>query len=602
MKKIVISSIAVLVLGVIAVFVVPRIFEEDLESVLAEALNVDKENLIINLPPSPGRVPGEVLLPHKGGYVSYLRNSNFEALAGEEFKLRTKLTSSVASSSIGAGGVLEHVFENLSHFDVDLVVEEGRILELSIPEIKNLLKDNKMIRAAVDSRKELIVLHRAIEGIVSYEIRATDEKGAEILADTRVDAKILSTRNDEITIEGETASSQHFSLLLSTPVIFAFEALSVNYVINDLSGDDLDVVVNTVAMNTIDLMSENNTARIKRDELEMLERKDRLERQEWALEEMELNSGLESMGAVPASDIRWGLVTIGSAHFDGMATMDVPEAIKSLSIFRKTFEGYDPIFVQQLVSSEDDVVTEQEVLDWTINFTMGMFSNPDSIDYLIVYYTGHGLSLPNGELALLTGDAKKDYAENALKSMTPKSSAPYDGILLAETVYSSIEMAGVPFTLFIDACYPNDEMQEALNRVAMSVNEDGGNLVYHGENDIITDEMQTVHSAQYDIGNRFPYRTTTNPVIFSTKPGAKAKLRPDPNSFYSMKVSPIAERFMQYEAMLRTISLNELVKLTIDSKGGLGEISLEGTVSWSSLDSLSYYTSDIYIGKSSEPQ
>ncbi|MGB0177776.1 MAG: hypothetical protein ACPF9D_11465, partial [Owenweeksia sp.] len=82
-------------------------------------------------------------------------------------------------------------------------------------------------------------------------------------------------------------------------------------------------------------------------------------------------------------------------------------------------------------------------------------------------------------------------------------------------------------------------------------------------------------------------------------PGSKAVFVPDPHSYYDMKLCPLAARISQYAGPSHNLSLNEVIAQVIDNKGGLGEISMAGSVSWSKLDTLHARTKNIY--KSVEP-
>jgi hypothetical protein len=100
-------------------------------------------------------------------------------------------------------------------------------------------------------------------------------------------------------------------------------------------------------------------------------------------------------------------------------------------------------------------------LQWSITLTEFLFENP--VDHLLIYYAGHGLSLPNGELILLQGDVNKDYAERAAQASTPQTATNGDGLMLASTLHSAFGMTGIPYTLLIDALFHPYQMPLPLS-------------------------------------------------------------------------------------------------------------------------------------------
>jgi hypothetical protein len=257
---------------------------------------------------------------------------------------------------------------------------------------------------------------------------------------------------------------------------------------------------------------------------------------------------------------------------------------------KQFFESYAPAFTKQLNSTKEAPISDQRLLEWTVDLTLELLEEP--VDHLIVYYTGHGLSLPNGEIVLLQGNVNKDYAERAVQSYNPSISVSGDGLLLVEQLYDAIAMTNVPFTLIIDACYPNDEMADALTRVSMLLGDkEGSELYYIGNNALITDELSDIGKVMREIGSRFEYRQQDNAVIFSSKPGAKSVFKPNPIDPYGLDLPPLASRILKYSDYINNdnnkLSLADIIKANIDSKNGLGEISLNGSITWSNLDAMS---------------
>jgi hypothetical protein len=258
-------------------------------------------------------------------------------------------------------------------------------------------------------------------------------------------------------------------------------------------------------------------------------------------------------------------------------------------LMNQFFESYDPVFTKTLNSSKGSPLTDEYLLDWSVNLTMELLNDP--VDHLLVYYAGHGLTLPNGEVVLLQGNINKDYAENAAKNNTPSKSQLGDGLLLVEQLYDALAMANIPFTLLIDACHPNDEMAEALTRVSMLLGDkDGSEIYYIGDEAIITSELSDIGQVMRKIGSRFEYRQQSNAVIFSSKPGAKSVFKPNPVDPYGLKLPPLAARILKYKDFVgpnnNRLALAEIIRMSTDSVNGLGEVSLDGSITWSNLDNM----------------
>ncbi|MFA0006375.1 hypothetical protein AB4422_23750, partial [Vibrio splendidus] len=267
--------------------------------------------------------------------------------------------------------------------------------------------------------------------------------------------------------------------------------------------------------------------------------------------------------------------------------LNVPQATEASILMRQFFESYDPVFNKQLSSTKEIPLSDERLLNWTIDLTLELLENP--VEHLLVYYTGHGLSLPNGEVVLLQGNVNKDYAERAAKSYEPSLGESGDGLILVEQLYNALAMTNVPFTLIIDACYPNDEMADALTRVSMLLGDKEGNELYYiGNNALITNELSDVGKVMRQIGSRFEYRQQSNAVIFSSKPGAKSVFKPNPIDPYGLELPPLAARILRFSDYIdqnsKKMELADIIRMNIDSVNGVGEISLSGSITWSNLE------------------
>lgn len=562
-KKIIIASVLI-ALSVILVFVMPNLFKKSLKDSLASVLNVKKENLILNLPPSPSRFPGSILLPYDDSYLIYSLNDSLDQnlIRGKKFSIDAKVENFESIKSIPKSGIMKTVFANEQNFEVNIVIHNGQILEIPIKLLKEYVNGNTDIKVGANEKRNAIILHRAYQGIISYVVKAKNEKAIELITQLNDQAVELSKRNPEFSVDAKITDDKQITFKISDPIIIAFEALSVDFVATNLSSELVEPVFTPITFNELEKIRISNV------------------KKESAKQEKK----------------SWGLVTIGSGHFDYLSTINVPEAIDGVNAVSNVLKSYSPSFHKNLVSTEENTLSDDEIVEWTIGLTMEMLNDP--VDYLVIYYAGHGLSLPNGEITLLQGNLKKDYAETALDNLDTAVAHPDDGNLLVQTLYDSFDITGIPFTILLDACYPSEEMQNALKKVSMTLGSvDGSNLLYFGDKALITTEMSEISDVLWNIGNRFEYRTSTNPIIFSSKPGAKAVFVSNPVNYYGNKLPPIAARiskYFQFNVPSNRMSLGQLISNTIDFKSGIGEVSLSGTISWSDLDNMNTSLEDIY--------
>jgi hypothetical protein len=567
-KKYLLIILGLVSLAAIAVFFGPSLFgKKDLRSSLAEILNTVPNNLILNIPPAAARYPGSILLPYQNRFLIYSANdsSDTQLIKGTPFEITSKIDWSDDFHSTTSGGLLNSVFSNKEHFQLELAITNGRVIELPISLLKQYVDQNPDIKNAINNKKIPVILHRSYEGIVSYQIVAKDSKGAELLAKLEMEAKALQKRKAGITISGDVATTKKINLKLVSPVIIAFESLAVDFVTNTLNFEQAEPVL----------------AKINFKELR----------------EQAVNNAISD--STLSSPINWALITIASGHYKNMPIINVPEVIRSAQVANTVLQSYKPVMVKNLYSTEQKPLSDKDILTFTADLTLQLLEKP--LDYLVVYYSGHGLSLPNGELVLLQGNLKKDFAEKSAQNSTPQTSSFDDGMLLAETLFNSFELANVPFTLMIDACYPNDEMQQALTRVNMStIGSDGTGLIYTGDKPIITNELSELSAVFQRIGNRLSYRTGNDIVVFSSKPGANAVLKPNPDAPFDYELAPIAlrlARYTQYDLPGDPVSLGQLIASVADFKSGVGEIGLSGTITWSKLDLIDGSLQSVFADK-----
>jgi hypothetical protein len=555
MKKIIaFISIATILIGV-AVFIVGNMQVKTLKDAIASSVNANPDTLLINLPPHTVRLPGTILAPQSSSFLVYasgnLEDESF--LKGETFSIEASLNDLSNVSGNFQNSLLSSAFDNNGALEVNLQIQNAYIAELPVSALKKRVLGNQLIDDAINRGIVPIIVSRSYIGEVRYIVRAAKDSGIDILAKISKKAHDIQKMGEgSFNFEDKIESQKEISFSIKSPIVFAYEAMSVSRVATDLS-DQSELKIYDVSDRGVKEIGEENT---------------------------KVHSKLKK---------RWGAITISSGHYDNFASINVPQAVEASNLMSQFFESYDPVFSKKLNSSKDSPLTDESLLDWSVQLTMELLENP--VDHLLVYYSGHGLTLPSGEVILLQGNINKDYAEKAATNTAPSMSQLGDGLLLVEQLYNALSMTNVPFTLLIDTCHPNDEMAEALTRVSMSLgNKDGSGIYYTGDEVLITSELSDIGKVMREIGSRFEYRQQSNAVIFSSKPGAKSIFKPNPVDPYGLQLPPLAARILRYKDFMginnNRLALAEIIRLNTDSINGVGEVSLDGSITWSNLDNM----------------
>jgi hypothetical protein len=552
-QKYLLITIGAVVCLTIAVFGLQYFQKNSLEDALISAVGIKSDNLIVNLPPYPIRVPGTILSPSDSSSMIYSAGylEHESIIIGDKFSIEAKISD--VSSLFGGtkNSLLSYAASSHEELEVFLRINDAFIAELPVGILKSIVDEK--FKDAQNVRVEPVIINRAYIGNVEYIVKAISDEGIQALSEiSDKAADIRANSHGSFSFDDRIGSKKEIAFSIASPITFAYETLEADYVSTNLS--DAGVFkLNEISARRFQELGSGNTA------------------------------------ASPYNNKSWGAITISNAHYKNFSKLNTPQAEEAALLMSDFFDSYNPTFSKNLHSTVSEPLSDTGLLEWSIDLTMEMLENP--VDHLFVYYTGHGLSLPNGEVVLLQGNVDKNYAEQAAKNNTPEISASGDGLLLVEQLYNALSMTSVPFTLIVDTCYPNDEMANALTRVSMLLgDEDGSELYYVGDNALITNELSDLGAILRQIGNRFEYRQQDDAVIFSSKPGAKSVYHPNPINPYGIELPPMASKILKYsnyvDAENRKLPLSEIISKSIDSVNGLGEVSLSGSITWSSLEKM----------------
>jgi hypothetical protein len=165
---------------------------------------------------------------------------------------------------------------------------------------------------------------------------------------------------------------------------------------------------------------------------------------------------------------------------------------------------------------------------------------------------------------------------------------PTPGFLTLDSLHGMATLSGVPFALIVDGCLQDSAFTDALNALGFDYDEHNPNQFYYvGPSDVVTREAWDMASAMRNFGRQRPFLTGSNPVILSAKPGTFAMARKNPFLVGGPAIGPLAERaHMLAQSTLVTREPWDLVTLVsrLAEFNGIGEINLEGSISWSDFD------------------
>jgi hypothetical protein len=380
------------------------------------------------------------------------------------------------------------------------------------------------------------------------------------------DFKKSQERRDSAQIEAKGGSEDSIEFDIAQPIVFAFEASKASYVTNNLSTKPDDVTLTPVKPATA--MGAHRTGTTSK-------------------------SGGTS----------WVLATMASGYYPNLQNLNQDWNKTSAELVRDTLGKYGPALRAELLSSEELPLSE-DIVD---AFGQRVVSSARELNAkaIVVYYIGHVVTWPNGDVALVLGTAER-IPENPERP-TPKAmgaalgnnigglfklsdalSANLEelpkGFLPLRRLYESFSSAGIPFALLIDGCFRNSEFEQDREALGFTVGHDTREFLYVGPDGQVNRSLDEFGSMLQHFSDSHPYLHGDNPVIFAAKPGTAAFARPNPDWVLGKPVGPLACRMATF--LRAAIAASEAPPLSrlfrnITDMNGVGEIESRGSISWS---------------------
>jgi hypothetical protein len=563
-KQVGLTLVAMVVLAAL-VFFLPRLFTRnaDLRSSLAAALNLPKDraaDFFINLPPAASRYPGTILATERLFILNPADASDSDLHTGSSFQLTAD--DQVAGRALGSLGVpwLNEAASSKQEVGLELQVTDGKILEMDIPALKRKLMASQEAQSAANKGTDPIVITRAYEGRLTYLLK---RKGSD-QGSVWNKAAQSNLNTEHFRIDASRAQQGEVRVEMLDPVIFAFEASSAHFILTHLGVEPSDVVLSPI------------------------------------------RPQLDKVSNVLPADNRpsanWTLVTIASGHYPKLAMLRQDWNADSARLVSSTLAQYAPTAQLNLVSTEEQPLTEQGVHDFLAAVATTVRSNHSQ--FLVTYYVGHTMTWPSGDIALILGSASQiptnlptrspglidqavgskigDLARLANAIDANLETLP-EGFLPLRELYSQLEEAHIPFALIVDGCLRMDEFERMRSELGITSDKGQNIFFYAGPGGGAGDSLSRLGTLQEHVADTQPYLHSKNLVLLAAKPGTYASSRPSPDNTWS-EVGPLAARLTNLYRASRfdedRPSLADLVGRVTDFNG-VGEISPTGSISWS---------------------
>ena len=557
----------VIVLSCVAIFL-PRFLAppKDVKSALASALHVPKErkdDFFINLPPASSRYPGAILAGKKLLVLEPSTANDSGLLEGQHFTL----TADDATVADAAGSLdsdlLRTAAKDKENVSLVLTIRDGTVLELPVAELKRRLLQSESAKSAANKGVDPLVIDRAYVGTLMFVLKRKSDTGAKLLADIQKSGALASSATARL--DATRAAEGELTITISNPVVFAFEVSAASYLTNNLSITPTDV----------------NLRRIRPSDLPSLP-----------------SGSLDSS----KTEVPWTLGTISSGYYPALRTLTQTWNASSADLIQNTLSYYHPASHIDLRSTEGSPLTRESLDTFLSGLAAKAVGNHSR--FVILYFIGHTISWPNGDIAIVLGDAKaipalerpgskdgiaRKFGSNVgdlmqlADTLTANVEPLPPGYLPLRYLYADLEKIHIPFLLAIDGCLRNDDFEKFRDSLGIISDPNSGSFFYVNSSQQISSSLSEFGTHLSHFADGLPYLHSDNPVILAAKPGTFALPGDNPDIAWS-PAGPFAWRIAQYvrSSVLdaNPPTLADVFSNITDYKG-TGEISPKGSISWS---------------------
>lgn len=558
-------------------FVIARLTAapKDLRSALAAALHLPKErelNFFVNLPPAGSRYPGAILVAPQMLVLEPSTSSDTGIVEGDHFTLVSSDAVVADALSSFQSNLLTTAGRDKENLDVELHVSNGRVLEMAVPEIKQRLLSSQSAQSAANKGTDPIVITRAYVGTLAFILRQKSSAGARLIADV-AKAPELAT-SGSVKMDASKSGRGELSIQVEQPVVFAFEASSARYITNHLGPNPDDVSLTPIKPS-------------------------------------EIKPGSRT---VVGPSVSWTLATISSGYYRHLRTTNQPWNSRSADTVESALGLFRPTSSLRLRATVENPLTSDVVKQFVAQ--LGTTAKEAHSQFILVYYIGHTLSWPNGDFALVLGDAeeipepKRGYTNDAISerlggnvgslfqlsdALNANLETLPPGYMPLRDLYAELDKTGIPFGLIVDGCMRNDEFEQFRSGLGLISDTETRTFFYTGPDGKLLSSLDAFDQKLRHFADGLPYLHAENPVILAAKPGTFAQPWPDPDLDWG-EVGPLSARITNYVRASvwdrEPPTLGEVLSNVTDYKG-TGEISPKGSISWSDFNAVKKATEEL---------
>jgi hypothetical protein len=240
-KNITIAAV-VLVLIAAASLLLPKLWQPDLRTELAKVLREDPKQLVLNVPPADGLVPGSVFVKDSQRLIPLKRTERSEAAIkeGTTFELGwSQLADASGKGSMGSGS-LGAMFGDTENAKIEVRATQCKVLDMDVAEIRKRVKTQEVMDLASDESKQIAVVVRAYEGILETKLSRTSKASAEAwkaLQDKAKSAESATTTAGKTAVEVKGSTNDELVVAWKVPVVFACVVQKVSFFATHLGSE-----------------------------------------------------------------------------------------------------------------------------------------------------------------------------------------------------------------------------------------------------------------------------------------------------------------------------------------------------------------------------
>jgi hypothetical protein len=462
--------------------------------------------------------------------------------------------SAVASNYFGT------LFNAENNHRISMRISECQVAEVSASQVQAGLAETSDPQNVASAR--MVVILRSYTGRLELKIERGNRCPIDVWRIQLQRLKEVSASSQGLTIQITTATDQQLNVVWREPVVFAFEAAQVFR-----DGSSVKLVP--------------------------------IGEREIALRRPDLFKPSSSSSESPSSRkrINWGLGWIASGYYSNLSALNQPWNIESAYFARDALTEYQPTFVEGLAGTEMEPLNVDRIRQFAQR--LAQRAAGERCEFFICYYIGHALLNQGRKLALVTGQTTVADLQAALAS---NDWDQYKTFLPVSELHEWLTTPGTPFLLLVDGCMESKAVQSQIGELGFRFDPKHPSvLFYSGPNEVVSPgDIGALTQLLREVGRVEPFLQSRNPVAFAAKPGTFALARENPLLAAGPLIGPLAHQLykelLSYPISPGTLPSLKVFLAEILGFRGVGEISLEGGISWSDYTQWDEVTSRLLPG------